>query len=142
MKVRYKAKKKIVSVTSRKIDPREIEARQYVEWLKTFPSNKFFDPLPFVIVLRREDIDAVEKLATLSHYQLDYKIENSFDFLRFFGDRGSKLFGVVYMEYCPACETYDEHYNASQTQEFTHVVDAIKAFKSRLESNTPFKAAY
>lgn len=140
MKVRYKSKKKIVSVTSRKIDPREIEARQYVGWLQTLPSNKFSDPLPFVVILRREDIDAVEKLTSLSHYQLDYKIENSFDFIRFFGDRGSKLFGVVYMEYCAACETDDEHYSANQTQEFAHVVDAIKVFKLRLESSTPFKA--
>lgn len=130
-----KFKSNVVSVSSRKIDSREPEARELVEWLKTIPTSNFDDPLVQAIVLHRPGIDAVERLTLISKLHLDHKVGSGFDFLRLFGDRGHQRFGVVYMEYVAPSDNDDEHYESSSTQEFSHVVDAVKAFKLRLESD-------
>lgn len=137
-----KQKPTIVKVSSRKIDSRESEARELVEWLKTIPTSNFHDPLVPAIVLHRPGIDAVERLTLISWEHLDHKVGSGFDFLRLFGDRGMKRFGVVYMEYVAPSDNDDEHYESSSTQDFHHVVDAVKAFKLRLESDKPFQVAH
>lgn len=136
-----KQKPTIVKVSSRKIDAREPEARELVEWLKTIPTSNFHDPLVPTIVLHRPGIDAVERLTLIAWEHLDHKVGSDFDFLRLFGDRGMKCFGVVYMEYFAQSEDDDEHYSSLATQDFPHVVDAVKAFKLRLESDKPFQPA-
>lgn len=134
-----KQKSTIVKVSSRKIDARESEARVLVEWLKTIPASNFHDPLIPAILLHRPGIDSVERLTLVSYEHLDYMV-NGPNFIRFFGDRGMKRFGVTYMSYCAATDNDEEHYDAYATQDYTHVVDAVKAFKLRIESDNPLRA--
>ena len=127
----------VVSVSCRKIDSREREARELVEWLKTIPSKNLCDPLIAHLTLNN-DWDAVQKLVHLADNNFDIrKFDFDLDFLRVFSDKGQKQFSGTYMEYFPATDGDYEHYSPLCTQNYTHVVDAFKSIKARFESILP-----
>lgn len=127
----------VVSVSCRKIDSREREARELVEWLKTIPSKNFCNPLITQLTLNNE-WDAVQKLVHLADNNFDIrKFESSLDFLRVFSDKGMKQFSGTYMEYFPETDTDHEHYSPLSTQNYAHVVDAFKSIKMRFEATLP-----
>lgn len=127
----------VVSVSYRKIDSREREARELVEWLKTIPSKNLVSPLIVQLTLNN-DWDAAQKLVHLADNCFDIrKFDFDLDFLRVFSDKGQRQFSCTYMEYFPETDGDYEHYSPLGTQNYGHVVDAFKSIKVRLESIRP-----
>lgn len=132
----------IVSVSYRKVDAREAEARELIEWAKSLPTKNLSNPLLYTLVLGQDDRPAVERLVVLADTYLDIWVPGApLDFLRVFSDKGTKRFSVCYMEYFAGDHAEDEHYSPSCTQHYDHIVDALQCLKLRLDSTHPYKPA-
>lgn len=127
----------IVSVTARRTDPREADARNIVMWLKTVPTGAVHDSLMLNLTLAN-DWDCVKKLQHLANHNLDITIPVvTTDFLRVSSDKVKGNYSVTYMEYFPPDGPEPDHYSALCTQDFAHVVDVFRALQIRIESGQP-----
>lgn len=131
----------IVSVSARRTDPREADARNIVMWLKTIPSSALHDSLMVNLTLAN-DWDCVKKLEHMAEHNLDITIPVvTTDFLRVSFVKERAMYSVTYMEYFPPEGPEPDHYSALCTQEFKHVVDAFRALQIRIESGEPSRPA-
>lgn len=127
----------IVSVSTRKVDPREAEARNLIMWAKTLPAKAMHQSLAYTLTLANDARDAVQRLISLADINFDVTVpgEGVFDFLRVSSQEGQ--FCVTYMEYFPEEGDEGEHYSSMCRQYYPHVVDAFRCFQKRIESDRP-----
>lgn len=136
----------VVSVSCRKIDSREREARELVSWLKTLDPELFIGN-PEAVKILGKATDSVDILKEL--------VSSDFGLKKFFFDndhlRVSKWsrgrwnmdddYSTTYMEWFPESDHDEQHYESLCSQNFQHVVDAFKALKIRFESIHPANPA-
>ncbi|ARV77043.1 hypothetical protein PHABIO_412 [Pseudomonas phage Phabio] len=133
-----KHKSSVVSVEIRKVDPREFEARELVEWLKSLPVGTERDAAVYQETLSVSNLrGGVRTLKGLANFLYDLKIKDSqYDFLRVYHD--AEQTSVTYMEHFNEGAP-GKFFTAVCTQYFDHIVDAFICLKNRYESTQPAK---
>lgn len=129
----------IVSVSCSKVDARERECQQLVDWLRTIPEGVVHDYIKFNEIMSNSR-RAYDKLHALSANDLSVTVPVvTADYLVLFITEFTKRYGIAYVEFTPDEENGD-HYSPIGIQHFDHPADAFRALQLRLASDAPCQA--